>query len=303
VPIHLRGAVAFPSQPAGTGTIALLLVLALAVSSGFALALDVPPLTGRIVDTAHLLPPDLAASLSQELAAHEQRTGNQVVILTVPTLQGEPLEEFSHRVATTWKLGQKGTDNGVLLLVAPQDRRLRIEVGYGLEGVLTDAVTSRIIRNEMVPHFRAGNYAAGIAAGARAIIGTIEGTYAVPKDQPPGPSTISHQWSGILPAILVGAFVGAIFFGLKRALGLFAGGILAFLLALSSGILIAVIAAAVALVLALVLSVLFRGGGGIPGGGYSSSGWSGGGMGDFSGGGSFTGGGGDFGGGGASGRW
>jgi uncharacterized protein len=267
VRIHERGANPLLSRRAGSGKIGLLVVLALAVLSGFALALDVPPLTGRIVDTARLLPPDLAASLSQELAAHEQRTGNQVVILTIPSLQGEPLEEFSHRVATTWKLGQKGTDNGVLLLVAPQDRRLRIEVGYGLEGVLTDAVTSRIIRHEMVPHFRAGNYAAGIAAGARAIIGTIEGTYAAPKDQPPGPPPVSHQWSGILPAILVGAFVGAIFLGLKRALGLFAGGILAFLLALSSGILIAVIAAAVALVLALVLSVLFRGGGGIPGGG------------------------------------
>ena len=297
-----RGANALLSRRAGSGKIALLVVLALAVSSGFALALDVPPLTGRIVDTAHLLPPNVAASLSQELAAHEQRTGNQVAILTLPSLQGEPLEEFSHRVATTWKLGQKGTDNGVLLLVASQDRRVRIEVGYGLEGVLTDAVTSRIIRNEMVPHFRAGNYADGIAAGARAIIGTIEGTYAAPKDQPSGPATISHQWSGFLPAILVGAFVGAIFLGLKKALGLIAGGILAFLLALSSGILIAVIAAVISLVLAPVLSVLFRGGG-IGPGGYSSSGWSGGGMGDFSGGGSFTGGGGDFGGGGASGRW
>src|SRR5581483_12386920 len=100
---------------------------------------------------------DLAASLSAELAAHEQRTGNQVVLLTVPSLEGEPLEEFSDRVATTWKLGQKGTDNGVLLLVVPKDRRVRIEVGYGLEGTLTDAVASRIIRHEMIPRFRAGN--------------------------------------------------------------------------------------------------------------------------------------------------
>ena len=149
---------------------ALLLLLAGSVLPGFVLALDVPPLTGRIVDTAHLVTPDLAASLSQELAAHERRTGNQVAVLTLPSLQGEPLEEFSHRVATTWKLGQKGTDNGVLLLIAAQDRRIRIEVGYGLEGVLTDAVTSRIIRNEMVPRFRAGEYSQGIAAGLRAIL-------------------------------------------------------------------------------------------------------------------------------------
>ena len=284
--------------------IALLIFLAGLVLPGFVFALEVPPLTGRIVDTAHLLPADLALPLSQELAAHEQRTGNQIAVLTLPSLAGEPLEEFSHRVATTWKLGQKGIDNGVLLLVAVQDRRIRIEVGYGLEGVLTDAVTSRIIRNEMVPRFRAGDYPQGIAAGMRAILGTIEGTYTpaakVPAERP---VSLSGPWKGFLPAVLVGAFLGAILVGLKKALGLFGGGALAFLLALSSGILIALAAALVSVVLGLLLSVLFRGGGMIPGGGYSRGGWSGGGMGDFSGGGSFTGGGGDFGGGGASGRW
>ena len=127
----------------------LLVAVAIGGAASPAAALDVPPLTGRIVDAAHLLPADLAVSLSAELAAHEARTGNQVTLLTLPSLQGEPLEEFSHRVATTWKLGQKGTDNGVLVLVVPGDRKVRIEVGYGLEGTLTDLKSSRIIREDL----------------------------------------------------------------------------------------------------------------------------------------------------------
>jgi uncharacterized protein len=283
--------------------IALLGLLAGLVFSGSVLALDVPPLTGRIVDAAHLLPPDLIESLSQELASHEKRTGNQVAILTLPGLQGEPLEEFSHRVATTWKLGQKGMDNGVLLLVSPQDRQVRIEVGYGLEGVLTDAATSRIIRNEMVPHFRSGNYAQGIAAGAKAIMATIEGTYSAAPNNEAGRTAPGAGGSiGLLPAVLVGAFVGAILLGLKKVSGLFGGSALAFLLTLSGGIITAIIAGVLALILGLVLSLMFRGGG-IPLGGYSGPGVFGRGRGGFSGGDSFIGGGGGFGGGGASGRW
>ncbi len=271
---------------------------------GSALALDVPPLSGRIVDAAHLLPPDLTASLTEELAGHERRTGNQVAILTLPGLQGEPLEEFSHRVATTWKLGQKGTDNGVLLLVSPGDRQIRIEVGYGLEGVLTDAATSRIIRNEMVPHFRKGDYAQGIAAGAKAIMATIEGTYSAPPDNHGRRMAPSSRGSiGILPAILVGAFVGAILLGLNKISGLFGGSGIAFLLTLSAGMFTAIAASILALILGIVLSLLFRGGG-MPGGGFYGPGWFGrGGGGGFSGGDSFLGGGGGFGGGGASGRW
>jgi uncharacterized protein len=116
----------------------------------------VPTLSGRIVDLARILPAEVAADLVHELEAHEAKTGNQVAVLTLPSLEGEPLEEFSHRVATTWKLGQKGTDNGALLLVAMKERRIRIEVGYGLEGALTDARSAQIIRNHIVPRFRAG---------------------------------------------------------------------------------------------------------------------------------------------------
>jgi len=293
---------------------ALLMVLAALVLPGAVLALDVPPLTGRIVDIAHLIAPDLAASLSQEIAAHERRTGNQVAVLTLPSLQGESLEEFSHRVATTWKLGQKGTDNGVLLLVAAQDRRIRIEVGYGLEGVLTDAVTSRIIRNEMVPRFRAGEYSQGIAAGLRAILGTIEGTYTVPANTPrPVQRESEGRWNVFLVAVLLGTIIGTVLSVSRTSLGFVSGGLLSFLIALSLGLLMAVVAAAGAMFIALVLSALFRGGSSLSSGrrggwlgGYGGLGGLGGGFGgsgSFGGGGGFSGGGGGFGGGGASGSW
>jgi len=294
---------------------ALLLLLAGLVLPGFVLALDVPPLTGRIVDTANLITPDLAAALSQEMAAHERRTGNQVAVLTLPSLQGEPLEEFSHRVATTWKLGQKGTDNGVLLLVAAQDRRIRIEVGYGLEGVLTDAVTSRIIRNEMVPRFRAGEYSQGIAAGVRAILGTIEGTYTVPANTPrPVQRESEGRGNVFLVAVLLGAIIATVLSVSRTSLGFVSGGLLSFVIALSLGLLMAVLAAAGAMIIALALSALFRGGSSLSsgraggwlggyGGGLGGLGGGFGGAGSFGGGGGFSGGGGGFGGGGASGSW
>ena len=98
-------------------------------------------------------------------------------MLIVPSLEGEPLFDLSHRVATTWNLGRKGTDNGALLLIAIKDRKVRVEVGYGLEGVLTDARSAQIIRNEIVPRFRTGDFSGGITAGVQAILKTIEGTY------------------------------------------------------------------------------------------------------------------------------
>jgi uncharacterized protein len=266
-----------------------------------AAALEVPALTGRIVDNAHLLPPDRAASLSAELVAHEERTGNQVVLLTLPSLEGEPLEEFSHRVATTWKLGRKGTDNGVLVLVVPGDRKIRIEVGYGLEGTLTDARSSRIIREEMAPRFRAGDFAGGISAGLKAILGTIEGTYTPPerKTVPAGTNTGGALGIFFL-AVVVGVLAGAII-GAQRKGGP-VGGLLAFVLALSSGLILALVAAVIVLVLIMALSGLTRGRGRRYDPGFGG-GWGGGGFGDFSGGGGFGGGGGDFGGGGASGSW
>jgi uncharacterized protein len=116
-----------------------MLCLSLFFCAVSAWALEVPALTGRIIDPVHVLPPSTVESLTVRLKAHEETTSNQITVLVLPSLEGEPLESFSHRIATTWKLGQKGTDNGVLLLVAMTERKIRIEVGYGLEGVLTDA--------------------------------------------------------------------------------------------------------------------------------------------------------------------
>ena len=278
-----------------------LLLVAVAVG-GFAApaaALDVPPLTGRVVDAAHLLPAPLAQTLSDDLAAHEARTGNQVVVLTLPSLEGEPLEEFSHRVATTWKLGKKGTDNGVLILVVTGDRKVRIEVGYGLEGTLTDAKSAHIIREEMAPRFKGGAYAAGILAGVKAVLGTIEGTYRAPERQRGvAGNTATGPWSMLFLAVMVG-WIAASMVG-RHWKGTSVGSVLAFFLALSSGWLLALAAAAVVVALVVLMEMMARGGGSGSYGGWSGGGFSGGGS---FGGGGFSGGGGDFGGGGASGDW
>lgn len=139
--------------------------------------LDVPYLSGRVVDEANVLSNETAQQLESILKAHEDSTTNQIVVLVIPSLNGEILEEYSLKVAETWAIGQKGTDNGVLLLIAIEDRKMRIEVGYGLEGDLTDALASRIIRNEIAPNFRQGDYDQGITAGVNGIINAISGSY------------------------------------------------------------------------------------------------------------------------------
>ena len=140
------------------------------------------------MDLAHVLSGQETEQLSDQLKTHEEKTGNQVAVLILPSLEGEPLEAYSHRVATTWKLGQKGTDNGVLLLVALKERKLRIEVGYGLEGTLTDLRSARIIRHEIVPRFKAGDIPGGVRAGTEAILKTIDGTYQAADDAPRRPA-------------------------------------------------------------------------------------------------------------------
>ena len=152
--------------------------------AGFALAFvafvvfgaaDVPYLTGRVVDNAEILKPATRERITALSKAHEDKSTDQIVVLTVPTLDGESVEEYAVRVFASWKLGQKGKDKGVLVLVAPQDRKMRIEVGYGLEGTLPDVAASRIIRNVMTPAFRADNYDDGIADGVAAIVAQLEG--------------------------------------------------------------------------------------------------------------------------------
>lgn len=280
----------------------LMMVVALMCVSAASWALEVPALTGRIVDLAHVLPADVAASLTQELEAHETKTGNQVAVLILPSLDGEPLEPFSHRVATTWALGRKGTDNGVLLLVALRERKVRIEVGYGLEGTLTDLRSAHIIRNEIVPRFRAGDVPGGTAAGVRAILGTIEGTNQVSDRSLPerrtGEETPAVQY--VFIGIVVGTLAGLILsHGLQRTRA-FLGSLLAFLIAQFGSAFLGVVAAVITAFLLMLFLQAGRGGGrGRQIGWGPDIRWgSGGGLS-----GGFSGGGGDFGGGGASGDW
>lgn len=147
-----------------------LLSLAAAASA----ATDIPRLTGRVVDTANVLSAPARARIDAVLTAHESRTTDQVIVLTVPQLQDETVEEFAQRVFDAWKPGIKGRDNGVLLVVVPRDRVLRIHVGYGAEGVLPDALASRIVNEVIVPHLKTGNFDAAIEAGARAIVAPLE---------------------------------------------------------------------------------------------------------------------------------
>jgi len=149
-------------------------IVLLLLATAIAAALDVPPLRGRVNDYAGVMSQDQARSLESRLAQFEQETGHQVAVLAIPTLDGEDIEGFGIRVAENWKLGKKGFDNGVILIVAIKDRRLRLEVGYGLEGVLPDAIAKTIISDYIVPSFRARDYAGGIIAGIDAVLKVIK---------------------------------------------------------------------------------------------------------------------------------
>lgn len=140
-------------------------------------ALDFPTLTGRVVDDAKLLDPAEERRLSSQLEQHEQATSNQIVVVTLPSLQGTAIEDFGYQLGRHWGIGQEGRNNGVLLIVAPKERKVRIEVGYGLEGDLPDAIAKSIIENEILPAFRSKDYPRGIAAGVDTIIEAIAGAY------------------------------------------------------------------------------------------------------------------------------
>ena len=150
-------------------------LLAALLAPAGAFAGNVPYLTGRVVDDAQILSPNAQTRLTAALKAHEQATSNQIVVLTVPTIQPESIEEYAVGVFNNWKLGQQGQNNGVLVVVVPQDRRMRIEVGYGLEPILTDAMAGAIIRDIMTPAFKRADYDAGVQDGVAAIIARLEG--------------------------------------------------------------------------------------------------------------------------------
>jgi uncharacterized protein len=291
-------------------TILLLLLPALAA------ALDVPPLRNRRVnDDANIIPAETRQRLEQKLAEFEQRTTNQIAVLTVESLEGDPIEDFSLRVAEAWKLGQAGKDNGVLLVVSEADRRMRIEVGYGLEPVLTDLETNVIQRERMVPAFRQGDYGGGIEAGVDAIMAAIQGEEIEPVAGPEPLGGRGGQGQG-LPSFLLFALIFLVPFSLSAArsgswlVGLFLTPFYFFLGSMVAPFL-GIIAAGVWIVVFSVLRLLtprrrgprYRRGGGWwigPGFGGGGGGWGGGGG---FGGGGFSGGGGSFGGGGSSSSW
>jgi uncharacterized protein len=196
------------------------LVVALGLCAlGRAYAVDVPALSGHVNDLAHMLGAPAAAELETKLAAYEKATSSQLALLTIPSLEGESLEQFSLRVAEAWKLGKKGVDNGALMLVVRDDKKIRIEVGYGLEASLTDAVTSFIIRQKITPRFKEGNFAGGIAAGFEALIQAADGKLDMKEE------TEKAKKQG-LPWILFGIFlvIGYGFIGLLTYYGLFMTG-------------------------------------------------------------------------------
>lgn len=155
--------------------LALLLLLLPGPLAGPAHAQTFPKLTGRVVDAANLLPPDAEARIEARLAALETATGGtQLVVATIPDLEGLDIADYGYRLGRAWGIGQKGENNGAILIVAPNDRRVRIEVGYGLEPVLTDALSALIIQEKILPRFRAGDFAGGIEAGTQALVEQLE---------------------------------------------------------------------------------------------------------------------------------
>ena len=240
-----------------------------------------PPLTGRVVDGAKILSPQVETDLTAKLQALEQSTGRQVVVATVPDLQGYAIEDYGYQLGRTWGIGQKGTNTGAILLVAPNERKVRIEVGYGLEPILTDALSSVIIQTVVLPRFKAGDLEGGVAAGTDAVIQQLS----LPEDQAKAKAQQAFQVSddaqpshGPSPIlVLVVLFVvfvvlGRMFGGRgRRGRGGGLGSALPW----------------------IILNGMLNSGGRGGGGGWGSGG----------GGGGFSGGGGSFGGGGSSGSW
>jgi uncharacterized protein len=175
-------------------------------------ASEVPFLAGRVNDTANLLSAGTVAELEQLLKVHQDSTSNQVVVLTVQSLEGDDIESYAIRVAETWKLGQKGKDNGVLFIVSRDDRKVRIEVGRGLEGDLTDAICATIIRREILPQFKSGDYDQGVKAGVAAILTAIRGAY-TPDDESGEPAEIGARIIGFgVFLVVVGVFTAVALF-------------------------------------------------------------------------------------------
>lgn len=279
-----------------------LLGAAVCVCASLAMAqVAVPPLTGPIVDQTATLSVEQLASLSQTLTALEARKGSQLAVLIVPSTAPEAIEPYALRVAEAWKLGRSKVDDGAILVIAKDDRAVRIEVGYGLEGPLNDATAKRIISETIVPRFKEQDYFGGIEAGVGQIIRVIDGE---PLPAPSAPANransdlTEHATFAFILAIAIGSVFRSLFGKLLGAVA--TGGVVALIGWWVLGTLtLALLAGVVAMLLTLFGGGLMRGGAGgyYGGGGRGGSGGFGGGRGGFGGGG------GGFGGGGASGRW
>lgn len=289
------------NQPSKSSVVRLWATLLLLFSVAYAWAqkteglVPVPPLSAHVVDLSATLSSEQKQALEQRLSEFEARKGSQIAVLLVPGTQPEAIEQYAIRVAEQWKLGRKKIDDGAILVLAKNERALRIEVGYGLEGALNDATAKRIIDDIIVPNFKQGDFYGGINSGVDAMMRVIDGE--------PLPAPVKQRASdnvdgaaGMLPVLF---FAAVIVGGILRSLfGRFAGAVATGgVLGLAAWLLLGLAAAAMAVLLGFVLTLV---------GGRMGSGWHGGGGtfgGGRSGGGGFHGGGGGFGGGGASGRW
>jgi uncharacterized protein len=204
---RIAGRVVLPGRLVGLVALAALLsgLAGWAGAAGAQDAIDFPKLTGRVVDRAGLLDAKQRTQLSAYLEGHENATTNQVVVVTVDSLEGRPIEEYGYQLGRHWGIGQEGEDNGVLLIVAPKERKVRIEVGYGLEGVLTDAISSNIVHAVILPEFKRGAMAQGIMAGAVSIVEALGGEYRMREHRQP---TAEHAPLALPVALMIlGAFV------------------------------------------------------------------------------------------------
>lgn len=268
-----------------------------------------PTLTGRVVDQAGILDEATEASLTATLSEHESATSNQLVVVTIPDLEGFSIADYANRLGRHWGIGAADKDNGVILLIAPKARKMRIEVGYGLEGALPDATASLIIQREMYPHFRESDYAAGVTQGVDSILEAIAGEYTPSPEASKSGNRISDQVGGFMPLFFI-AIIGIPELLRRRGLrrlgnASFPAGFVGLMATIVTGnIWIGLLLTVGVFVMAYINSSDTPNGGN-PGGGIGTrrSDRTIGGMGGGFGGGGFSGGGGSFGGGGASGSW
>jgi uncharacterized protein len=278
-------------------------LLAAAAATSAQDLVPVPALKGRVTDLTGTLTAGQVARLDQALAAFEARKGSQIAVLMVPTTRPEAIEQYSIRVAEAWKVGRKNVDDGLIIVVAKNDHRVRIEVGYGLEGPVPDVVAKRVIREKMAPHFVENDFYGGLEAGTEQLMKLVDGETLPPPPRPGSARSIGQDYESLFVVLLVIVVVvgGILTSILGRFLGSAAtGGVAGFV---AMGLVGSMIAATAVGILAFIVALAFGGSGWRLASGRRGGGWTSGGGGWSGGAGGWSGGGGGFGGGGASGSW